>query len=102
MALGTSAPELATALVSAYRGEVDLAIGNSIGSNILNISMVLAITALITPVEMINTAGWYDLGLALAATVSLGGLIMVGGRLGRLAGGSLIAVYIIYMFFISA
>jgi cation:H+ antiporter len=47
--LGTSAPELLVSALSASRGEVDIAIGNVIGSNTANITLVLGVTALITP-----------------------------------------------------
>jgi len=51
IALGTSIPELAASLVSAYRKERDLSLGNLIGSNIFNIGSVLGITAMIKPIE---------------------------------------------------
>ncbi|NPA43152.1 MAG: calcium/sodium antiporter [Chlorobi bacterium] len=51
IALGTSIPELAASLVSAYRKEKDLSLGNLIGSNIFNIGSVLGITAMIKPIE---------------------------------------------------
>jgi len=51
IALGTSIPELAASMVSAYRKEKDLSLGNLIGSNIFNIGSVLGITAMIKPIE---------------------------------------------------
>jgi len=51
IALGTSIPELAASLVSAYKKERDLSLGNLIGSNIFNIGSVLGITAIIKPIE---------------------------------------------------
>ena len=97
VALGTSAPELATAMVSAHRGEVDLAIGNSIGSNILNISMVLALTAIVEPVQMLDQAAWSDLFAGVTATVMLGLIIVMGGRLGRVIGLLMVFGYFGYM-----
>ena len=52
LALGTSAPEAVTAVVSSYRNNADLAIGASLGSNILNIALVLGVTALIAPIGL--------------------------------------------------
>lgn len=49
--LGTSAPEMLVSALSAGRGEVDIAIGNVIGSNTANVTLVLGITALIAPVS---------------------------------------------------
>jgi len=53
VALGTSLPELVTSMVAAKKGEVDMALGNVIGSNIFNILFVLGIAALISPVAFI-------------------------------------------------
>lgn len=97
VALGTSAPELATAMVSAHRGEVDLAIGNSIGSNILNISMVLALTSIVEPVQMVDQAAWYDLSAGVVASLLLGVLVVMGGRLGRVIGVLMVLSYFGYM-----
>ncbi len=51
IAFGTSVPELAASLISAYKKEKDLSLGNLIGSNIFNIGSVLGITAMIKPIE---------------------------------------------------
>ncbi len=51
IALGTSVPELAASMISAYRKEKDLSLGNLIGSNIFNIGSVLGITAMIKPIS---------------------------------------------------
>ena len=50
VALGTSLPELVTSIVAARKNEVDMALGNVIGSNIFNILLVLGIAAAISPV----------------------------------------------------
>ncbi len=52
IALGTSLPELATTVVSAYRKEIDLAIGNVIGSNIFNLLLIGGVTPLIRPITV--------------------------------------------------
>mgnify|MGYP003679429756 CR=1 FL=1 len=49
VSFGTSAPELAVSLQSVSAGQVDLALGNVIGSNILNVLFILGIAAVITP-----------------------------------------------------
>ena len=53
VALGTSLPELVTAIVAARKGEVDMALGNVIGSNIFNILLVLGVAATISPITFI-------------------------------------------------
>lgn len=82
VALGTSAPELATGLVSAQRGEVELAVGNSLGSNIINISLVLGITAIIQPILLHDQGAWGDMSAAFVVTALLIPIVLVG-RLGR-------------------
>ncbi|NQV87892.1 MAG: calcium/sodium antiporter, partial [Woeseiaceae bacterium] len=52
VAFATSAPELLVAVVAALRGEPGLAIGNAIGSNIVNVGLVLGLTALIRPIPL--------------------------------------------------
>ena len=99
VAMGTSAPEIATAVVSAYRGQVDLAIGNSIGSNILNIAMVLGLTSVITPIEVSNVwASLGDLAVAVGVTFLLVPVVLSGSRLGRGAGLAMAGGYVLYLF----
>lgn len=52
VAFGTSAPELATSMISAYYGRGDIALGNVVGSNIVNIGLILGLTALFVPVTV--------------------------------------------------
>lgn len=54
VAMGTSLPELVTSIVAARRGEVDMALGNVIGSNIFNILLVLGVASAISPVAMVQ------------------------------------------------
>ena len=54
VAFGTSLPELMTSIVAARKNEVDMALGNAIGSNIFNILMVLGIAAALNPITFIR------------------------------------------------
>ena len=54
MSIGTSLPELVTSIVAARKNEVDMALGNAIGSNIFNILMVLGIASAISPITFIQ------------------------------------------------
>lgn len=97
IAVGTSLPELATSALAAKKGEPDVALGNAIGSNVLNILAVLGVTALIQP---ISTEGVRTLDLA----VMLGSAILLNIFLGRkfvldrLEGVILIICYFIYIY----
>lgn len=98
LALGTSAPEMATAVVSAHRGEVDLAIGNSIGSNILNIAMVLGLTSIISPIVIADPSAYKDLGVACLVGVVMVPLVLRDRVLSRSEGGLMALCYVVYLF----
>ena len=72
VALGTSAPELATSVVAAFRGERDIAVGNIVGSNILNILAVTGLTGLVAPggVGVAAAAISFDLPVMTAVAVA--------------------------------
>jgi cation:H+ antiporter len=71
VAIGTSLPELAATVGSAIKGHSDIAIGNVVGSNILNILAVLAVPALINPTSIDIESLWRDFGMMLALTMLL-------------------------------
>ncbi len=71
VAVGTSLPELAATVGSAIKGHSDIAIGNVVGSNILNILAVLAIPGLIGGADIDIVALWRDCGMMLALTLLL-------------------------------
>jgi len=71
VAVGTSLPELAATVGSALKGQPDIAIGNVVGSNILNILAVLDVPGLINATDMNYAALWRDSGLMLALTLML-------------------------------
>ncbi|NOX49230.1 MAG: calcium/sodium antiporter [Gammaproteobacteria bacterium] len=71
VAVGTSLPELAATIGSALKGHPDIAIGNVVGSNILNILAVLAVPGLLAPTQIDTVALWRDCGMMLALTLML-------------------------------
>ena len=71
VAVGTSLPELAATVGSAIKGHTDIAIGNVVGSNILNILAVLAVPGLIGGTDIESAALWRDCGMMLALTLLL-------------------------------
>jgi cation:H+ antiporter len=71
VAVGTSLPELTTTVGSAIKGHSDIAIGNIVGSNILNILAVLAIPGLLGTTTIDSVAFWRDCGMMLALTLML-------------------------------
>jgi len=99
VAFGTSLPELATAITSAFRKEDDLAIGNIIGSNIFNLLGVLGIAATIQPIAIQPEILSRDMAVMFLLT----GLMFIlasdfrgPGRIGRSAGVLLLGIFIGY------
>lgn len=96
IALGTSAPEAATAMSAARQNQVELAVGNSLGSNILNIAMVLGITAQIQPIDLASGGFLTDMGVSFAACLLLVPLVMKGS-INRVDGALMSLAYLGYL-----
>lgn len=92
VALGTSLPELVTSIVAARKGEVDMALGNVVGSNIFNILFVLGIASTISPIAftMQNTI---DTAVLIAMSLLVLILCLPKKKLLRWHGGLMLAVY---------
>ena len=97
VAIGTSLPELATSVVAAVRGEADVAFGNVIGSNILNILCILGVAALIRPLEVQDLRP-LDLGVLVGSAVIVLPLMWRGYVLNRWEGTILLVGYFIYLY----
>jgi len=98
IAIGTSLPELATAIAGARKGEDDIAIGNIIGSSIINIAIVLGLPALIVPGSFNPLAFTRDYGVMLVVSVIFALLCWRRQRqTGRGAGVLLLGGFIIWM-----
>lgn len=99
VAVGTSLPELAAAVVSALKGEHDLAIGNVVGSNLWNLLAVLSAPGLLAPgaipPEVLDRDMLVMLGLTLALFM-MGRTIKTRGVINRLEGGLLVTAFIAY------
>ena len=95
VAVGTSLPELATSLVAAIKRQGDVALGNVVGSNIFNVMGILGVAALVRPLEAAGLS-WADLGVMLFVCVALLPVVRSGGRISRLEGAALLAVYVGY------
>lgn len=98
VAIGTSLPELATAVVAVRKGNTDLAIGNVIGSNIFNIFWVLGLSATISPMDF-DTADNFSVILNIGCSALLFGLLFIGKRhtLQQWQGGLLLLAYMAYI-----
>ena len=83
VALGTSLPELATAVIASYKKHTDVLIGNVLGSNLFNILSILGITAIVAPIPFAGRIADIDVWIMLAIAVFLFGVIFVRGRISR-------------------
>ena len=79
VAVGTSLPELATSAVAAYKKNVEIAVGNVVGSNIFNIFFVLGISSTIKPLPFQSKSNW-DVAVAIAASLLLFLAMFTGKR----------------------
>lgn len=71
VAMGTSAPEAAVSITAALKGNADICIGNIVGSNIMNILIILGITALIASLKVQKSTIWYEIPYMLLVTIVL-------------------------------
>ncbi|MEM9857734.1 MAG: calcium/sodium antiporter [Bacteroidota bacterium] len=98
LALGTSLPELVTAIVASIKKETDLALGNLMGSNIFNILSILGITSIIQDIHVSETIINHDVTVMLAITLLILPLMLYKRSLGRLSGAILLITYIVYTY----
>ncbi len=98
VAFGTSAPELAVSVHSAFNGQPDLALGNVVGSNILNILLILGVSALITPLTVSQQLVRWDVPLMIGVSL-LVYLFALNGVIGRLEGALLFVGIVAYSVF---
>lgn len=97
VAVGTSLPELATAVVAAYRRHADIAIGNVVGANTYNILAILGVVSMVEPLTIPAQIVGFDIWFMLAATILLLAMILVRGGLSRAVGAGFLAVYGFYL-----
>jgi cation:H+ antiporter len=85
VSIGTSAPEILVSVVASLQGNGGLAIGNALGSNIINIALILGVTALIVPLNVHSSIVRRELPV-LIGVMLLGLLLLLDGSLGRFDG----------------
>ena len=94
VAIGTSTPELATTLIARVRGHSEIGLGTVVGSNIYNGGFVIAIAALIHPIDL----SFRDVGAAIAFGLALVALLLnARGTLGRRLGILFLVIYAAYV-----
>lgn len=101
IAIGTSLPELVVSVLAVRRGNVGLAVGNVIGSNIFNICWVLGIVPLVNPIAIPSYVG-FDVGIMFLATFVLFMFMFIGKKheLRRPDGVLMLIGYVAYIWFV--
>ena len=97
VAMGTSLPEAAVSISAALRENAEITIGNVVGSNILNVLIILGITALICTLKVANSTIRYEIPFMIVITLILIGLGVSGGSVNRLEGVFLWVLFIVYL-----
>lgn len=99
VAMGTSAPEAAVSISAAFKGSADITIGNIVGSNIMNVLIILGLSAVITPLAVAKSTIRFEMPFVIAITV----IILVLGLDGTISftdGVILWALFIVYFIYL--
>lgn len=99
VAIGTSLPELVVSIMASLRGKRDLAVGNVVGSNILNIFAVLGISATVAPAGIVvdQQSMTFDIPLMLAVSAVCFPLFLTGKEVSRIEGIWMLLYYLAYL-----
>lgn len=100
VAFGTSAPEAAVSISAAMKGNADITIGNVVGSNILNILIILGLTAVICPIAVQKSTFKYEIPYVILVSVAMFGLGYFDQTVSRVDGIILWVMMIVYMIYL--
>lgn len=96
VAFGTSAPEAAISINSAVQGNAGISVGNVIGSNIMNILLILGISALFASLPVKKTTFRYEIPFVIFITAVLGIMGMIGGSIDKLDAVLLLVLFALF------
>ena len=100
VAMGTSAPEAAVSISAAFKGSAEITIGNIVGSNILNILIILGLTSVIRSVFVQRTTIFYEIPMVIGVTILLAVMGLQNHVVSRLEGVILMGCMVIYMMYL--
>lgn len=100
VAMGTSVPEAAISITSAVNGNAGISIGNVVGSNIMNILLILGITALMAVIPVQKTTLCYEIPFVIVISVALLMMGMIGSSVGRVDGVILWTLFILFLVYL--
>ncbi len=100
VAIGTSLPELSVSITAATKGNAGITLGNVLGSNIMNVLVILGITSIIVPILIPRTALKYDIPFCILSTVVIPIFGFTGGRLIIWEGLALLLLFVAYSLYL--
>ena len=100
VAMGTSLPEAAVSISAAMKGSAAITIGNVLGSNIMNVLVILGLTSVICVIPVQKSTAHYEIPFVILITIVLAGLGLWDNQVGRLEGGILWALMILYLLYL--
>lgn len=100
VAMGTSLPEAAVSISAAVKGSAEITIGNVLGSNVLNVLIILGLTAVICAVPVKKSTVKYEIPFTIIVTAVLAAMGLTDGVVGRLEGVILWALMIVYLLYL--
>jgi len=98
VAVGTSLPELVVSAMAAYKNESDIAVGNVIGSNVFNIFLILGASALLIPLNAVNSI--FNLLILMVVTLVMFPILYTGHVISRKEGAFLLTLYLFFICYI--
>ena len=98
IAIGTSLPEISTCIAAALRGEGELAVGNILGADVLNILWIIGIASLTRPIHVDLDIINFKFPYMILVVTSMLVLIRIGCRLSRYKGYILLGLYVFYLY----
>lgn len=100
VAMGTSLPEAAVSVSAALKGSAEITIGNVVGSNILNILLILGISSIIAPLMVQKSTIKYEIPMVIGVSIALAALGLSDGIVGRLDGVILLLGMVLYLLYL--
>ncbi|MCR5499579.1 MAG: calcium/sodium antiporter [Acetatifactor sp.] len=100
VAMGTSLPEAAVSISAALKGSADITIGNVMGSNILNVLVILGLTSVICTIPVQKSTVRYEIPFTILITIVFAAMGLMDNKMSRLEGGILWGLMIVYLIYL--
>lgn len=98
VAIGTSLPEIGTCIAAALRGEGEIAVGNILGADVLNILWIIGAASVVRPLRVSEDVIHFTFPFMILVVLAMLVSMRIGCRLGKIKGFFLISLYLIYLF----